>query len=482
MAEVTVPASLQSRALPAWFDNAKLGIFLHWGLYSVPAFAPVTHKTIVEILREDPEKAQGQTPYAEWYLNSMRIPGSPTQKHHADTYGANYSYDNFREEFEAGLKNFDPTAWARTFKEAGAGYVVITTKHHDGYLLWPSHTPNPYKERWQSPRDLIGELADAVRAEGMKFGTYYSGGLDWTFEPGPIAKPADMLGCVPNRPDYVNYATTHFKELIDRVQPDVLWNDIGWPGSNEEFFALAEHYYNAVPDGLVNDRWTAPTFMNSLARFAPSAFVINKLAQRMLKNIESMTPPKPPHYDFRTPEYSTLKDAGDDKWEATRGVGHSFGFNAAEGTEFLIPGKDLVQSFADIVAHGGNLLLNLGPRGDSTLCPDQVDRLMVLGNWLNVNGPAIYGTRPAAQPALTSTQGHEVRCTTGADGTLYAMVFDAAAGDAITLKGLPAINTGAVELLGTGAVEAKQADGALALLVPAGAADAHAHTFALKTQ
>lgn len=472
--------SLRARQRPQWFDDAKLGIFLHWGLYSVPAFATATHKSIVDILREDPHGAQAKNPYAEWYYNTLRVPGSATQAYHAEKYGADTPYDSFRDTFEAGLENFDPDKWAATFKAAGAGYVVITTKHHDGYLLWPSDAPNPFKERWQSPRDLVGELAEACRAQGMKFGIYYSGGLDWTFEPGPIVKPADLLRVVPTRPDYVAYQDRHFRELIERVSPSILWNDIAWPGTDQQFFDLAADYYEAVPDGLVNDRWTAPNFLNSLTKFAPTRALVNAIATRAVRNLESMVPPKPPHFDFRTPEYSTLTDAGGDKWEATRGIGHSFGYNAQEGKGFLIDGTELVHSFIDIVAHGGNLLLNLGPRGDSTLCPDQVERLMVLGDWLAINGAAIHGAKMDARPAAKTTQGHDVRFTKSGDGkTLYAIIMNAKAGDAVTLDNVPSLNPANITLLGHGTIEARQDNGALAMLIPNGAQTSHAATLAM---
>lgn len=472
---------LRARQRPQWFDNAKLGIFLHWGLYSVPAFATATHKSIVDILREDPKGAQAKNPYAEWYYNTLRVKGSATAAYHAATYGADTPYESFKETFETALDNFDPAKWAATFKAAGASYVVLTTKHHDGYLLWPSDAPNPLKDRWQSPRDLVGELADACRAQGLKFGIYYSGGLDWTFEPGPIVKPADLLRTVPTSAEYISYQDRHFRELIERVSPSILWNDIAWPGSDQQFFELAADYYKAVPDGLVNDRWSSPTLLNKLTKFGPTRAAINAMATRAVRKLESMTPPKPPHFDFRTPEYSTLKDAGDDKWEATRGIGHSFGYNAQEGTDYLIEGAELVQNFIDIVAHGGNLLLNLGPRGDATLCPDQVDRLMVLGDWLGQNGEAIFSTSMDVRPTTRSNQGHDIRFTKSADGkTLYAIVLDGKPGDAVTIADLPTIQTADASLLGHGKVEARQEDnGALAVLLPNEATIKHAAAVAL---
>ncbi len=154
----------------------KFGIFIHWGVFSVPAWAP-TSGTMFD--QQDPFR---NTPYTEWYLNSLALEGSPVQAHHRDTYGESTtpttrSRRSSRKRSEGGIRRI----WADLFAAAGARYVVLVTKHHDGFLLWPSAHPNPFKEGWHSERDLVGELGDAVRARGLTYGLYYSGGLDWTF-------------------------------------------------------------------------------------------------------------------------------------------------------------------------------------------------------------------------------------------------------------------------------------------------------------
>src|SRR5690606_319674 len=119
---------------------------------------------------------------AEWYDNALRDPTSPTSAHHRQHHG-DAPYDAFRAPFDAASQAFDAGAWADLFARAGARYVVFVTKHHDGYCLWPTDVPNPWKPGWNSERDFVGELAEAVRARGMRFGLYYSGGLDWTAHP-----------------------------------------------------------------------------------------------------------------------------------------------------------------------------------------------------------------------------------------------------------------------------------------------------------
>ncbi|MEM7347841.1 MAG: alpha-L-fucosidase, partial [Chloroflexota bacterium] len=214
--------SVSQHPVPDWFHNAKLGIFIHWGLYSVPAWAPVG-PDLTEVLGEskdfkdiDPDSEIWFTnsAYAEWYLNTMRIEGSPTQKHHVETYGATFDYYDFAPMFNAAIEAWNPDEWADLFKLVKARYVVLTTKHHDGFLLWPSQTPNPHIENYYAKRDLLGELATAVRSRDLRMAYYYSGGIDWTFIPRVAHKISDLEEVVPQMQDYVKYANAHWRELI----------------------------------------------------------------------------------------------------------------------------------------------------------------------------------------------------------------------------------------------------------------------------
>jgi alpha-L-fucosidase len=140
-------ASLKERKTPEWFGNAKLGIFIHWGLYSVPGWARPDFP--VEKVK-DWRLFYRNNPYAEWYLNSLRIPGSPTADYHKSTYGANYNYYNFRDTLLLKSKNWDAEKWAKLFKEIGARYVVITSKHSDGFVMYPSTVPHPFLTKKRS--------------------------------------------------------------------------------------------------------------------------------------------------------------------------------------------------------------------------------------------------------------------------------------------------------------------------------------------
>jgi len=296
------------RTLPTWFEDAKLGIFVHWTAAAVPAYAPVTDDPFNLAAIHGWEHAMAHSPYVEWYQNSLSIAGSPVWEHHHEHYG-DLPYDAFVEQFVEGHRGWDPLPWADLFKAAGARYVVLVTKHHDGVLLWPSEHPNPHKQGWMSPRDVVGELASAVRDEGMRFGTYYSGGLDWTFGGLPMTDFNRMLAAIPQGDDYVRYADAHWHELIDRYEPCVLWNDIGYPAA-ADLDALFASYYGRVPDGVVNNRF-----------------------DWMRQTVGQV------HCDFITPEYSTKAPADGKKWESTRGIGTSFGYNREEGeADYLLYG------------------------------------------------------------------------------------------------------------------------------------------------
>jgi alpha-L-fucosidase len=388
--------SLNQHPLPQWYADAKLGIFIHFGLYSVPGWAPLVHPGH-DFASPDYIK---NNPYAEWYLNAMRIEGSPTQAYHREHYGADYDYYNFAPIFNREIKKWNPDAWAKVFRDAGAKYVVLTTKHHDGFTLWPSSTPNPAlpADRQHATRDIVGELTAAVRNQGMRMGLYYSGGYDWTFVPGPIREPADYQKVKPQSEAYGKYADAQFRELIERYHPAVLWNDIDYPKSGQPLQLMAE-YYNTVPDGVVDDRFGVK------------------------------------HSDFTSPEYETLDKISETKWEECRGLGRSFGYNRAEGEAETIAPDELIYLLVDIVSKNGNLLLDVGPEADGTIPAVQMSRLVALGAWLQQNGEAIYGSQPWTRAVGETAEGIKVRFTRK-DSAVYATLLGQPKTNSITLKAL----------------------------------------------
>ena len=190
------------RELPPWYDDAKLGIMIHWGVWTVPAWAETTLDPERIADPEDPtyllapggvENFLRHNPYTEWYENSLAIDGTATQEFHRATYGTEFPYTAFQCCFEQRAESWKPEVWARLFVEAGARYVVLVTKHHDGYALWPTAVENAHRQDWYWQRDAVGELANAVRERCLRMGVYYSGGIDWSFKPPPIASIADFL-------------------------------------------------------------------------------------------------------------------------------------------------------------------------------------------------------------------------------------------------------------------------------------------------
>ncbi len=379
--------SLSRHALPGWYDDCKLGIFIHWGLYSVPAWAEVTWELGGE---PSAEAWFRHNPYAEWYQNTIRIPDSPARRRHDEVYGRDFPYERFAEAFTC--EKWDPAGWARLFREAGAGYAVLTTKHHDGFCLYPSKY-TPYNAGNLGPkRDLMGELTAAVRAEGLKMGAYFSGLLDWTTFDRPRTRHTNADAY--NRTDaFADYSFNQATELIDRYGPALLWNDIGWPEKGRaDLPRLFAHYYNTVPDGVVDDRWDVA------------------------------------HCDFTTAEYQTGRRSLDKKWEMCRGLGLSFGYNRNEGEETVLSGRDLARLLAEYVSQNGNLLINIGPRADGTIPEIQADRLRKLGAWLKAHGEAIYKTRPWMERQRDELPGGATAFYTRKGRDLYAVVDGLAPG------------------------------------------------------
>jgi alpha-L-fucosidase len=414
--------SIRRHPIPAWYDEAKLGIFVHWTPASVIGFAP-REKEINELLLERYDDMQVEVPYTEWYENSLRFSHSSVAKYHRAHYGAK-PVQEFAHDFARAVeKHWDPDAWASAFAAAGARYVVLVSKHHDGFCLWPTRVPNPRRAGWNLQRDVVGELARAVRARGMRFGVYYSGGLDWTFDARPIANIGDLIAAAPGGA-YPHYADAHFRELIERYAPDVLWNDISWPGSKASLLRLFADYYNAVPEGLVNDRW-APIF--PMGRLLRIPFVRERFNARVKAAVQrhggALTPPPGVHADTRTPEYASFPDVRPEKWESVRGMDKSFGFNRASRPEDFLSREALLHSLVDIASKNGNLLLNVGPRGEDAQIPDeQLERLRWLGDCTQRCGEALYGSKPWTRAEGETTEGQSVRFTARAE-TVFAWLL-----------------------------------------------------------
>jgi alpha-L-fucosidase len=385
--------SIDSRPTPPWWSDAKFGIFIHWGVYSVPAFAP-----------------KGE--YAEWYWERIGRPGDSdpnsndakirreTRAFHQRVYGKDFSYFNFAPQFRAEM--FDADQWAEIFQRSGAKYVVLVSKHHDGFALWPSREANQsWGRQWNAvdvgpKRDLAGELTAAVRRRNLEMGFYFSL-YEW-FNPLWLAGDTNA---------YVErHMFPQFKDLVTRYSPSVIFSDGEWDLPSEKWRApeLLAWLYNDSPVAgkvVVNDRWGGES--------------------------------RHRHGGYYTTEYGAGLPGATHAWEENRGIGHSYGYNRNEDLNDYSSGRKLLLTLIDTVSRGGNLLLNVGPTADGRIPVEMQDRLAYLGQWLAHNGEAIHGTRVFRDGAQwTAGRKQEVDTSTNyrAKYDVEALTLHPAPGDA----------------------------------------------------
>lgn len=427
--------SIRTHAVPDWYHDAKLGIFVHWGLYSVPGWAASRKEPFDLIADGGFDKYFRENCYAEWYLNTLKFEDGPTRAYHDRTFGRDFAYEDFQPLFERESEAWVADDWARLFRDAGAGYVVLTAKHTDGYLLWPSDVGNLVRPGYQSKRDLVGELMSAVRAQGLRGGLYYTGGMDWLLNSERLDEPFKIYSTILEGERFAAYADAHWRELIERYAPSVLWGDIMYVrGANVP--ALFADYYNRVPDGVVNDR-----FATEFA--APKR--------------PGMQPPGV-HYDFLTPEYASFPDIEPEKWETCRGIASSFGYNRDDDATSYLTAERVIRLLVDIVSKNGNLLLNVGPRADGSIHELQRACLEGLGAWMAVNGEAIRGTRPWMRAESVTACGIPVRFTRRSDVALHVILLGTPRASEVRVRGLPVADGATVQLLGHGGALAWRRD------------------------
>lgn len=352
-------ASIQQHQAPDWYNNAKFGIFVHYGLYSIPAWAPA-----------------GDT-YEEWYWHSMNQKGSATYRHQLQTYGLTSTYDDFIPRFTAA--HFDPKAWVTLFAAAGARYFVLVSKHHDGFALFRTRYSHRNSVDLGPRKDIVGLLLAAARTytPQLHAGLYYSlpewynpaypgikhhrthfpGGPPHQFVSG---KPVPYTGYIPIKNYVQDFQVPQMEELIDAYHPDLLWCDIGGP--NDSLRVIA-HFYNSALSGP-----------------HPRQVAVNNRCGVGV-------------HDFTTPEYRSYPLTVRAKWEASRGLDpHSYGYNQNTPDDAYASVDGLVAALVDVVSKNGNFLLDIGPRGDGTIPEVMQERLRGVGSWLATNGEAIYDT------------------------------------------------------------------------------------------
>lgn len=335
------PESITQREYPQWFSDAKLGIFIHFGLYSVTSWS-------------------GKEQYAEWFYKGLISGDSARIDFQKRVFGENFKYEDYKDIFKAEL--FDAEAWANLFLNSGAKYILFTSKHHDGYCMWDSK----YAKNWNSietapKRDFCQELTDAVRKRGLEMGLYYSL-TEWT---NPLYK-----WTIDTNKSIEDYAQKHlipqFKELVDKFKPTIIFSDGDWDHTYKELHSdeLVDYYYKVVGEkAIVNDRFG-----------------------------------KGFNHGFLTPEYSAGIIETNRPWAECRGIGRSFGLNRNEDLSSYKSSEEIIQHFVQLVAGGGGLTLNVGPSADGQIPLLQQERLLDLGQWLLRNGEAIYGSKPFVKP------------------------------------------------------------------------------------
>lgn len=350
--------SLENWQVPEWYLDAKFGIFIHWGVYSVPAFSN------------------------EWYPRHMYIQGTKEFDHHLATYGPQdkFGYKDFIPQFKA--EKFDPQYWAELFEEAGAKFVVPVAEHHDGFAMYETKLSKWNSKEMGPRRDLIGELADAVKEKGMIFGLSSHRAEHWFFMNGGRDFPSDVQD--PEFQDFYGPAVTgtmdkdknppnqvfmddwlaRCAELVDKYRPQLFWFD--WWIEQAEFAPhlrrFASYYYNRAYS------WGAGVAIN----YKHQAF-----------------PEKAAIYDVERGQLAGIRERF---WQTDTAVAKN-SWSYVEGMDYK-QASTLIYDLIDIVSKNGALLLNIGPRADGTIPDEDQAILKEIGAWLKVNGEAIYGTRP----------------------------------------------------------------------------------------
>uniref|UniRef100_A0A6P7FAU7 Putative alpha-L-fucosidase n=1 Tax=Diabrotica virgifera virgifera TaxID=50390 RepID=A0A6P7FAU7_DIAVI len=331
--------SLDSRPLPSWYDEAKIGIFIHWGVFSVPSFAN------------------------EWFWFEWNSGDYDITNYLKNYYPPNWKYTNFAKDFTAEF--YDPNEWAEIFANSGAKYIVLTSKHHEGYTLWPSK----YSYSWNAldvgpGRDVVGELATAVRAKNLKFGLYHSY-YEW-FNEMWVADKANGFKTT----EFVDRKTDpELREIVNAYKPSIVWSDGDWDApdtywKSKEFLAWLYNESPVKDEVVVNDRWGINTSCTHGGVYAcQDRFNPGTLQQH--------------------------------KWENAMTIDYkSWGFRRNAKLSDYMTIEALLYQLVSTVSCGGNLLMNVGPTKDGVIAPIFQQRLQELGTWLSINGDAIYSTRP----------------------------------------------------------------------------------------
>ncbi|MCL2462004.1 MAG: alpha-L-fucosidase [Defluviitaleaceae bacterium] len=352
--------SLSAYKTPKWYEAAKFGIFIHWGVYSVPAFGN------------------------EWYPRNMYIQGSAEFEHHVKTYGQHkdFGYKDFIPMFKG--EKFDASEWMSLFKAAGAKYVAPVAEHHDGFQMYGSDLSEWNAAKMGPCRDVVGELEAAAAKEGLEFALsshraehcwFFNGGLDFDSgitdprsiglyseqQPGDVNSSQDIYANPPSR-EHCEDWLARLCEIVDKYRPKIVFFDwwIQNAGFKPYLRKFAAYYYNRAA------QWGVEVAINYKYRAFPYGTAVLDIERGQLTGIR----PK--------------------LWQTdTAAARNSWGYT--DNNDFKRP-EELVRDLVDIVSKNGCLLLNVGPRPDGTITEEDKNILLDIGKWLKVNGEGIYGT------------------------------------------------------------------------------------------
>jgi alpha-L-fucosidase len=432
--------SLAAYRTPDWFRDAKFGIFLHWGVYSVPAFGN------------------------EWYSRNMYVPGNPAYEHHIATYGpqTKFGYKDFIPMFRA--EHFDPDAWVSLFVQAGARYIVPVGEHCDGFAMYNSDITPWNAARMGPHRDIVGELAAATRAHGLRFGVSSHTAEHWWWYGRGRSFPSDVRDETPETA--LLYGPAAHMNLpgpdgatIDAKEPDPSHLE-AWLAPDQPFIdnwlALSTEIVDKYhPDFMYFDWWIGqPAMKPALQQF--TAYYYDRSAERHLQPVltykEESMPANVATLDIERGKLDTVRLL---PWQTDTSISvHSWGY--VEHDEYRTS-KSLIAQLVDTVSKNGNLLLNVGPKSDGTIPEEARTILLQIGQWLRINGEAIYGSRPFTvfgegptkapknstekNKDIQSYTAQDIRYTTSRSGDiLYATALDWPAGGSLILHTLYAGN------------------------------------------
>lgn len=363
----------KAKRMEWWLDD-KFGMFIHWGLYAIPA-----------------GEYNGKDGGAEWIMETHKIPTPEYEK-----YAAQFN-----------PQHFDAKKWVAVAKAAGAKYIVLTTKHHDGFSIWDSQV-STYDVMDATPfkRDIVKELTDACRAAGIKVGFYHSI-IDWHHpDANPKLKPAKA-------PDFAKYREEYLKpqlvELLKKYDPEILWFDGDWtPEWTEE---QGKDLYNYLRD------------------IKPSLLINNRISKARA-GFQGMNKYANAAGDFGTPEQEVLQSNSKEYWESCMTINKNWGF--VKNDHNWKSAESLIDNLISVASTGGNYLLNVGPDRDGQIPEPSIERLAEMGKWMDINKDAIYSTKSLAP----YKQGEDIRFTQSKDGKIAYAIFKKQANNTLNLKAI----------------------------------------------